>query len=104
MGYKFASIFCALLIVPFGKTRSPIVFRKFAKSASECREFLRKTNQDFLALMLMAVLAYNLVSKEVFHVAVGKNYWLGFNIIWIILFSYVLWGVSEAVGMSIVAL
>lgn len=102
MGYKFANAFSSFLIVPFRQALIPIAMKKGNNDISNYKSFLKKVLENFIAILLFCMLTVYSFFYQVYVLIIDQKYHEGFNIIWIVILSSIIWGVANILSNTIV--
>jgi len=102
VGYRFSGIIDSFIIAPFGQALSPILFQQFAQSPKEYKRTLSRVFKYYWLITAGIVIAYFSILKEVFIFFVGQKYMDGYNIVAIVLFGIVLWGITNLLGATVI--
>ena len=103
VGYKFSNIINGFIITPLGKAISPMLFKQFAESQEKYKKNMARIFKYYWLVMFTLAIAYFVVLREIFQLIIGMEYIEGYNIIAIVLFGIVLWGVTTNIlGATVV--
>jgi O-antigen/teichoic acid export membrane protein len=102
MGYKFANAFSKFLIVPFRQALVPIAMEKGNKNIDEYKKFLSKVCENFVSILLFCVIILYSFFHQLYNFIVEESYSEGFNIIWIIIISLIIWGAANILSNTII--
>jgi len=103
VGYKFSNIINGFIITPLGKAISPMLFKQFAKSQEKYKKNMARIFKYYWLVMFTLAIAYFVFLREIFQLIIGMEYIEGYNIIAIVLFGIILWGVTTNIlGATVV--
>ncbi|MBN2406727.1 MAG: polysaccharide biosynthesis protein [Elusimicrobia bacterium] len=101
-GYAVASIVNVVLVVPLKQINGPVIF-KMENDEEKLKKFLRDSTTYIYFVMMMFGLLLSLFSGETIRIlAAKKEFWAGWVIVPIIVFSYVQHGLGACVSNGLV--
>lgn len=99
LGYRLASVVYMFVITPFQMGFIPIAFKMFDKE--EAPRFFKKTLTYYIFVMLMAVLAASLFSKEIIILfSSSQDYYIAYTLVPLIAFAFVFKGVQTIMSLG----
>jgi len=102
VGYTFADKINSLIINPIGQAFSPLSFELYARFPDEYRELVKNVFQVFWLIIGMVFVGYFVILREIFHLLIGSEYMLGYNIVPIVLAGVVFEGAGNLLGGTII--
>ncbi|AND42263.1 polysaccharide biosynthesis C-terminal domain-containing protein [Cytobacillus oceanisediminis] len=102
MGYKFADAFSKFVIVPYRYAVIPIVMKKGNDSDTEFKGFLKRVIENFISIVFLLVLFLYSFFYQIYNLIIDPKFSEGFNIIWIIILSLIIWGIANMLGSTII--
>lgn len=102
VGYKFSELINNFIINPFGQALSPVLFKQFAQSRDEYKRTMSRVFKYYWLILSGIMIAYFVVLREFFDFFIGAKYVEGYNIIAIVLFGIILWGITNLLGATVI--
>jgi len=102
VGYKFSELINNFIVNPFGQALSPVLFKQFAQSRDEYKRTMSRVFKYYWVIMSGIMIAYFVVLREFFLFFIGAKYMEGYNIVAIVLFGIILWGITNLLAATVI--
>ena len=102
VGYKFSNIINNFIITPFGQAISPMLFKQFVESQEKYKKIMARIFKYYWLVMFTLAIGYFVVLKEIYQLIIDIQYIEGYNIIAIVLFGVIIWGLTNLLGATVI--
>jgi len=102
VGYRFSEVVNSFIINPFGQALSPVLFEQFVKSRDKYKRTMGRVFKYYWLIMLVIMMGYFVILREIFQLFIGAGYIEGYNIIAIVLLGVILWGVTNLLCATVI--